>query len=148
MTKQMKEEIIVRTNTKTSSNPLIYIKQPKFSRPFENKQVTFVKAIPKTSQTETENEEQKNEKQSENKIENGMHKTGFLNKTLDDKLKILTKLPKSIPNLLCELTTKENTYTCTIAGYSDEKVYIRLPESEEEIEIDKNDILSLIIINL
>lgn len=139
----------MRANANTSGNPLIYIKQPKFAHPLENKQVAFVKAIPKTSQTKTENEEeQKKEKQSENTIENGMHKTGFLNKTLDDKLKILTKLPKSIPNLLCELTTKEHTYTCTIAGYSDDKVYIRLPESEEEIEIDKHDILSLIIINL
>lgn len=139
----------MRSNTQTSSHPLIYIKQPKFAHPFEKKQVTFVKAIPKTSQTETEIEDEQNiEKPSENKIENGMHKTGFLNQTLDDKLKILTKLPKSIPNLLCELTTKENTYTCTIAGYSDDKVYIQLPESEEKIEIHKNDILSLIIINL
>jgi len=139
----------MRTNAKSSSHPLIYINQPKFTQAFENQQVTFVKAIPKTSHAETKNEEeQRSVEQSENKIENGMHKTGFLSKTLDDKLKILTKLPKSIPNLLCELTTKENTYTCTITGYSDEKVTIQLPEDEEEIEIDKDDILSLIIINL
>lgn len=139
----------MRANTQTSSHPLVYINQPKFTHAIENQQVTFVKAIPKTSQTEKANEQDRTkDEENENKIENGMHKTGFLNKTLDDKLKILTKLPKSIPNLLCELTTSEHTYTCKIAGYSNEKVYIQLPDSEEEIEINKDEILSLIIINL
>lgn len=138
----------MRTNAQTSNQPLIYIKQPKVTHSVSNKQVAFVKAIPKNKQSETEIEEQTLEEKNENKIENGMHKTGFLNKTLDDKLKILTKLPKSISNLLCEVTTKDHTYTCTITGYTDEKVYIQLPESEEEIEINKDEILSLIIINL
>lgn len=140
-------------NAKVLNGPLIYIEQPTFKASVQNQQIAFVRALPKRKDIHQQKElktevQNNNEDETENAIENGMHKKGFINKSIDEKLKILTKLPSSIPNLLCEVTTKDQTYTCTIVSYTDDKVYIELLENQEQIELNKNDILSIIIINL
>lgn len=155
----------MKKNTQVLNNPLIYIEQPTFTPSLDSKQIVVVKALPKkvevqeveenhieeqdeTSLQTKQSEEQEVQDKTENLIENGMHKKGFLNRTIEDKLDILTKLPESMPRPLCEVTTKENTYTCMVLSHSENNVTIELPDNSETIELKKDAILSITIIRL
>lgn len=152
----------MKKNAQVVNTPLIYIEQPTFTPSHHTKQIVVVKALPKTEEIqeiqeeilEDQNEasvqldEQEEKDDSDNLIENGMHKKGFLNRTIEDKLNILTKLPEAMPRLLCEVTTKDSTYTCMILSHTEEKVYVELPDNKETIELEKNAILSITIISL
>ncbi|MFA8439900.1 CotO family spore coat protein [Pueribacillus sp. YX66] len=154
----------MKKNAQLLNTPLIYIEQPAFTPTNFNKQIVVVKAMPKKAQMKDIQEEIPEEKEqiepseeldgqeahddSNNVIENGMHKQGFLNRTIEDKLNILTKLPESMPQPLCEVTTKESTYTCTVQSYTEDEVYIELPDNKETIQLEKNAILSITIIRL
>lgn len=138
------------------NNPTVYIAQPRLASTFfQSKQVVSVRALPKNEEfiIKEELEEEAIEQldsveEFDNKVEKGIHKSGFLKKSIDDKLRILTKLPESIQKVICEITTKEGTYPCTIISDSDETVTIKLVDDEQQVEVAKSEILAISIISL
>ncbi len=151
----------MKKSAQIANIPLIYIDQPAFKPSLPNKQVVVVKGASKENEEKKKQEEinaglqepmlesepEEKADDSDNTIENGLHK-GFLNKSIEDKLVILTKLPESMPKLLCEVTTKDETYTCSILSHTEDKVFIEIPDNGETLELDKNAILSITIIRL
>ena len=141
--------------------PLIYIEQPTFKPSLPNQQIVIVKALPEIEDEETKQEEDVKQQADaievgeieeeqdglENTIENGMHQS-FLSKSIEEKLSILTKLPESMPKPLCEIVTREQTYTCHILSHDQDFVYFELNDEKETIKLDKESILSITIIRL